>query len=196
MLLTLYLAMAEPTDRRSTRSRKPKIHFDEIVQSSGPSKPSTVPKKPSTAPKKSSIASKTSAKPLPAEISSNTPSETPTHPPILDLIEDLCGQTAKLDIKAKKKAKSEEIRRLSKLGFQGVLEEIKPLKEVEYEPIVLRNHQAPKVNILSNIDTADPLALLDLFILLAMYITIAENTNLYAISKNALIASTKSNSRY
>ena len=32
--------MDEPTDRRSNRSRKPKTHFDDIVQSSGPSKPS------------------------------------------------------------------------------------------------------------------------------------------------------------
>jgi hypothetical protein len=68
------------------------------------------------------------------------------------------------------------------------------LKEIEYEPLILRDHQDPKVNIPFNIDTADPLALLDLFIPPAMYTTIAENTNLYAISKNARTAPTKSNS--
>jgi hypothetical protein len=93
-------------------------------------------------------------------------------------------------------AKSTEIARLSKLGFQGVLEEIKPLKEVEFEPFILGDHREPKVNIPSNIDTTDPLALLDLFIPPEMYAIIAENTNLYAISKNAPIARTKSNSRY
>ena len=40
------------------------------------------------------------------------------------------------------------------------------------------------------------MALLDLFIPPEMYAIIAENTNLYAISKNAPIARTKSNSRY
>jgi hypothetical protein len=56
-----------------------------------------------------------------------------------------------------KKAKSDEISRLTKLGFQGVL------KEIEYKPLILGDHRAPKVNIPSNIDAADPLALLDLF---------------------------------
>jgi hypothetical protein len=125
--------MAEPTDRRSNRSRKPKVHFDEIVQSLGPSKPSTAPKKPLTTPK-------ASTKPLPTTKSSKTPLELPTDLLILDLVEELCSQTAKLDIKAKKKAKSDEISRLTKLGFQGVLEEIKPLKEVKYEPLILGDH--------------------------------------------------------
>jgi hypothetical protein len=70
------------------------------------------------------------------------------------------------------------------------------LKEVEYEPLILGDHREPKVNIPSNIDSTDPLALLDLFIPPAMYAIIAENTNLYAISKNASIAPTKSSSRY
>jgi hypothetical protein len=76
------------------------------------------------------------------------------------------------------------------------LEEIKPLKEVEFEPFILGDHREPKVNIPSNIDTTDPLALLDLFIPPEMYATIVANTNLYAISKNAPMARTKSNSRY
>jgi hypothetical protein len=38
--------MAEPKECRSNRSRKPKIHFDEIAQSSAPSKPSIAHKAP------------------------------------------------------------------------------------------------------------------------------------------------------
>jgi Transposase IS4 len=195
--------MDEPIERRSNRSRKPKIHFDEIVQSSGPSNPSNAPKKPSAVPKKPSKTSEGSTKAPPIAKSSKThlktPLETPLNtldPPILDPIKELCSQIAELDIKAKKKAKSDEISRLTKLGFQGVLEEIKPLKEIEYEPLILGDHRAPKVNIPSNIDTTDPLALLDLFIPPSMYTTIAENTNLYAISKKAPLAPTKSSSRY
>jgi hypothetical protein len=202
--------MAEPKERRSNRSRKPKIHFDEIAQPSGPSKPSKPLSKPSKAPSKPSTAPNASTKPTPTTKptekppptakSNAKPSKSPTNLPISDPVEDLYSQTAKLDIKAdikaKKQAKLAEIARLSKLGFQGVLEEIKPLKEVEFEPFILGDHREPKVNIPSNIDTTDPLALLDLFIPPEMYATIAENTNLYAISKNAPMARTKSNSRY
>ena len=182
--------MAEPPNRRSNRSRKPKIYFDEIVQPSRPSKPSIKP----TASTKPPPATKSSRTPLESPL--DPPLESPIDPQILDLVKDLCSQTAKLDIKAKKKAKSDEIGRLTKLGFQGVLEEIKPLKEVEYEPLILGDHREPKVNIPSNIDSTDPLALLDLFIPPIIYTTITENTNLYAISKNAPTAPTKSNSRY
>ena len=161
--------MDKPIERRSNRSRKPKIHFDEIVQSSGPSKPSNAPKKPSKT-------SKCSTKPPPTAKSSKTLSETPLEtpldtldPPILDPIEELCSQIAELDIKAKKKAKSDEISRLTKLGFHGVLVEVKPLKEVEFEPFVPGDHQEPKLNIPSNIDPTDPLALLDLFIPTTIY---------------------------
>ncbi len=47
-----------------------------------------------------------------------------------------------------------------------------------------------------NIDSTDSLALLDLFIPFEIYITIAENTNLYIFLKNAPTAPTKSNTRY
>jgi hypothetical protein len=153
--------MDEPVDRRSNRSSRPKIHFDDIVQSSSSSKPSNAPKKPSTAPKKPFKTSKSSTKP-PITKSSKTPLETLLDPPILDPIKELCSQTAKHDIKAKKKAKSGEISCLKTLGFYSILKEIKPLKEIEYEPLILRNHQAPKVNILSDIDASDPLDPLDL----------------------------------
>lgn len=119
----------------------------------------------------------------------------PLDPLILDPIEEIYSQTAELDIKAKKKAKTDEISRLKNLRFQGVLEEIKHLKEIEYKPLILGDHRAPQVNILSNIDTSDPLALLDLLIP-PIYTTIVENTNLYAIFKEAPIAPTKTSSRY
>jgi hypothetical protein len=58
------------------------------------------------------------------------------------------------------------------------------------------HHRELKVNILSNIDPTDPLALLDLFIPPKIYITIAENTNLYATAYNAPIVATPTNQRY
>ena len=114
-MIDTLIIMAEPIERRSTRLRKPKTHFDnQISQSSRPSKPSKAPKavepptelstKPSTKP---------SAKPC-------------TKPSALDPIEQLCSQTEGLDIedidttndkKAKKKAKAEEVARLIKLGL-------------------------------------------------------------------------------
>jgi hypothetical protein len=52
-----------------------------------------------------------------------------------DIIKQLCTQTEELDIKekdlkAKKKAKAAEIARLTSLGLGGVMEEVKPLKDV------------------------------------------------------------------
>ncbi len=76
------------------------------------------------------------------------------------------------------------------------MEEIKLLQEVEFEPFILGDYREPKVNIPFNVDTTDSLILLDFFIPPEMYATIAENTNLYVIFKNALLARTKSNSRY
>src|SRR6266498_1006140 len=105
--------MAEPKERRSNRSRKPKIHFDEIAQSSGPSKSSTAPKKPSS--KFINPITKLTKKP-PSVVK---PSESPINLLILDPVEDFYSQIAKLDIKAKKKVKSDEIARLSKFRFKG-----------------------------------------------------------------------------
>jgi hypothetical protein len=115
-----------------------------------------------------------------------------TEPSNLDPIQKLCSQTEGLEIteKAKKKAKSEEITRLIKLRFHSVLAEVKPLKEVEFKPFVLRDHREPQLNILSNINLSNPLALLDLFILSTIYATIVENTNLYAIAYNAPTSTT------
>ncbi|SRR6266498_5986038 len=182
--------MVESKERRSNRSKKPKIHFDEIAQSSRPSKPSTAPKKPSL--KLTNPITKPTKKPLPIA----KPSKSPINLPILDPVEDFCSQIAKLNIKVKKKVKSDEIARLSKLGFKSILEEIKSLQEVEFELFILGDHRKPKVNISSNIDITDFLILLDFFIPPKMYAIIAENINLYVISKNAPLIRTKSNSRY
>jgi hypothetical protein len=100
------------------------------------------------------------------------------------------------DPKAKKKAKAAEIARLKALGLKGVIEEVKPLKDVQFEPFNPGHYQELKVNIPSNIDPTDPLALLDLFIPPEIYITIAENTNLYTIAYNAPTAATPTNQRY
>jgi hypothetical protein len=112
----------------------------------------------------------------------------------------LYSQTEELDIeedpKAKKKAKADEIARLKALGLKGVMEEVKPLKNVQFEPFDPRHHREPKVNIPSNIDPTDPLALLDLFIPPKIYIIIAENTNLYTIAHNALVVATPTNQRF
>ena len=76
------------------------------------------------------------------------------------------------------------------------MDEAKPLKDVQFQPFNPGDHQEPKVNFPSNIDSPDPLALLDLFIPSEIYTTIAANTNLYAIAKNAPIAATDTSTRY
>ena len=120
-------------------------------------------------------------------------------PIVLDEFEELCSQIEGLDIKdpkAKKKAKAAEIARLTTLGLQGVMEEAKPLKDVQFEAFDPRVPREPKVNIPSNIDPSNPLALLDLFIPPEIYTTIAENTNLYTIAYNAPTTPTPTNRRY
>lgn len=76
------------------------------------------------------------------------------------------------------------------------MEEAKPLKEVQFEPFDPGDRRDSKANIPSNVDALDPLALLDLFSPPKMYAIIAKNTNLYAISKDALTTRTDANSRY
>src|SRR5450432_2336159 len=91
LMLFNLIIMAEPTERRSKRSRKPIVHFDDrIAQSLGPSKSSRAPK-PTANP---------TAKPLkpPATASAST------EPSILDLVKQLCSQTEELDIEEDPKA--------------------------------------------------------------------------------------------
>jgi hypothetical protein len=114
----------------------------------------------------------------------------------LDPIAELCSQTKALDIKAKKKAKAEEVAQLSKLGFEDIKEKAKLPKDVEFEPFKTGDYRNPKLNIPSNINASDPLALFDLFIPPEMYEIVAKNTNLYAIAHNAPISRTTLNSRY
>src|SRR5438876_2310948 len=120
ILFNLFI-MAEPSDRRSTRSRKPTVHFDDkVAQSSVPKKPKA-PIKPAKSAKP--------AKPIKKSLKSfspPTPASSLAEPIVLDdLIEELCNQTKGLDIeddpKTKKKIKATEIARLIALGLQGVM---------------------------------------------------------------------------
>ena len=182
--------MAEPIERRSNRPRKPVVYFDEqYTQSLVPSEPSRAPQaKPTT---KSVL--KSTQKPLP---STKPTTISVANAPALDPIEELCNQVEELDIKAKKKAKAKEIVRLTQLGFEGVIEEAKLPEDVRFEPFKIGDHRDPKLNIPSNIDVGDPLALLDLFIPPEMYSILAENTNLYALAYNAPTTRSVTNSRY
>ena len=192
--------MAEPSDRRPTRSRKPIVHFDDrITQSSVPKKPKAPikPAKPSTKPTNPTEPVNPPKNPL--QPTSPTPATSSAEPVVLDEFEELCSQIEGLDIedpKAKKKAKTAEIKRLTTLSLQGVMEEAKPLKDVQFEAFDPGEPREPKVNIPSNINPSDPLELLDLFIPPEIYTSIAENTNLYAIAHDAPIAPTPTNRRY
>jgi hypothetical protein len=192
--------MAEPSDRRSNRARKPIVHFDDIIaQSLVPLKPSqkpTKPTKPLAKPAKPTKPTKPSPKSTPPTLA------IPSAEPLVsdDAVEELGSQLEGLDIeedpKAKKKAKAAEIARLTTLGLQGVMEEAKPLKEVQFEAFDPRDFREPKINIPNSIDPTNPLELLDLFIPPEIYTTIVENTNLYAIAHNAPTAPTSTNRRY
>jgi hypothetical protein len=202
--LSNLIIMAEPTERRSNRSRKPTVHFDDQIAESighskpkGPVKPTKSTAKPTTKP-----TAKPTTKPTTNPTTKPTAKPTPNptlSPSILDPIKQLCSQTDELDInglQAKKKAKAAEMARLTALGLQGVMKEAKPLKEVQFEAFDPGEPREPKLNIPSNIDSTNPLELLDLFIPPEIYTTIAENTNLYAIAYNAPTAPTPTNRRY
>jgi hypothetical protein len=190
------LIMAEPPDRRSACSRKLIVHFDDKIAQSlvlpKPPKPTKLrakpakPAKPAKKPPKSTLATLATlatslAKPLVSD----------------DAVEELGSQLEGLDIredlKTKKKAKATEITRLTTLSLQGIMEEAKPLKDVQFEAFDPRVPRELQVNIPANIDPSDPLALLDLFIPLEIYTLITENTNLYTIASNALITPTPTN---
>ncbi len=84
-----------------------------------------------------------------------------------------------------------------KLGLKGVIEEIKSITDILFKPLSLEDHRELKIiNILSNINPVDFLALLDLFIPLEIYVIIAENTNLYVITKNTPTTRNSTNTRY
>jgi hypothetical protein len=112
----------------------------------------------------------------------------------------LCSQAQDLDIsngpKAKKKAKAAEITCLNTLSLQGIMDKAKALEDVKFEAFDLRESQKPKINIPDNIDSTNPLELLDFFILPELYSTIVDNTNLDAIAHNANTAPTAINRQY
>jgi hypothetical protein len=144
------------------RSRKPIVYFDDkIAQSLVPPKP-TKPTKPLAKPAKACKPTKNPAKSTPPTIA------TPLAKPLVldDAVEGLCSQIEGLDVeedlKTKKKAKAAEVARLTALGLQGIMEEAKPLKDVQFETFNPRVPREPKVNIPSNINPSNPLALLSL----------------------------------
>lgn len=196
--------MEETIQRRSTRLRKPTVHFDgQIAQYSEPLEPLVSPKAPAKPTVKPSI------EPKPRKGSAKAPTKALAS--TSDPIEELCSQTKELGIQgdpkakkakaqeiatAKKKAKAEEVARLLKLSLDDILKEAKAPKAVQFEPFKPGRPREPKVNIPSDIDATDPLALLDLFIPPEMYTIIAENTNLYAIARDAPTTRSSANSRY
>jgi DNA-directed RNA polymerase specialized sigma24 family protein len=100
-------------------------------------------------------------------------------------------------LKALKEAKKKEVARLTKLDFNTIMEEAKDPKDTLFTPFELGRYRKPEVvNIPPHIDPLKPLDLLDLFILPEMYAILAENTNKYAIVKNASIGRTTTNSRF
>jgi hypothetical protein len=110
--------MAEPIERRSNRSRKLKVHFDDQIAQLGPSEPSTAPNAPAK-PTKPGLKStkKPTAKPTKSTASTKPSATESTN---LDLVHELCSQTEGLEItdeKAKKKAKADEIAWLTPLDF-------------------------------------------------------------------------------
>jgi hypothetical protein len=176
--------MTEPSERRSNRARKPTVHFDEKI----------APAKPAKAPKSTKSAAKSTQK-------SEDPAAQPTQVSESDdVIEELCNQAQDLDIgddpKAKKKAKAAEITRLNALSLQEIMEEAQPLGELKFEAFDPGDFREPKITIPDNIDSTNPLELLDLFIPPELYSTIADNTNLYAIAHDARTAPTPTNRRY
>jgi hypothetical protein len=181
--------MAEPSDRRSNRVRKPTVHFDEKIAPAKPAEPAKAPKSAKSAAKSTKSTKSTWSKTLAAQ---------PTQVPESDnVIEELCNQTQDLDIKdgpkERKKAKAAEIARLTRLSLQNIIEEAKPLEDVKFEAFDLREQREPKINISDTIDFENPLELLDLFLPFEIYSIIATNTNLYAISKNAQTEPTPTN---
>jgi hypothetical protein len=194
-------------ERRSDRQRKPVVPFDEIVhQSAKPAKPrkprTKVPKarEPHYDPASAEPSNKeviqgdpvllceqTQGLNLRANSTENSPSKA---------VEEAVEEAVNLeDLKAKRKAKAEEIAGLKKLQFEEILKKIPKASDVVFEPFSPGRTRDPKVAI-PNIDAADLLSLLNLFIPPTIYTIIVENTNLYAIVWGVDIAPTSTNSRY
>jgi hypothetical protein len=129
--IALTIVHCDGTSILSLHTSKPKVHFDgQIAQLPGPSKPSVAPKPPARH-------RKPAAKPTKPTKSSIIPPT--TEPTNLSAIQGLCSGIEGFDIngKAKKKARAEEIAQLTTLDLKGIIEEAKPLKEVQIEPFDL-----------------------------------------------------------
>jgi hypothetical protein len=125
--LSNLIIIAEPIERKSNQSRKPKVYFDDqIAESIGLSKP--LKSKGPTKPTKSII------KPIVKPLNPSARASISTEPSILDPIKQLYSQTEELDIKedpkTKKKTKTIEIVYLKTFGLENIIKEIKPLKNI------------------------------------------------------------------
>jgi hypothetical protein len=90
MLFNLFI-MTEPSDRRSARSRKPIVHFDDKIAQSSVLKEPKAPTKPAKAPTKPAKPAKPTKKPLkpPAP---PAPASSSAEPIVLDnAVEELCS---------------------------------------------------------------------------------------------------------
>ena len=96
----------------------------------------------------------------------------------------------------KKKVKVVEVVRLKTLPLKDIMKMIPDTKDIIFKLFLLGRPREPKVYILHNINATDLLALLYLFIPPKIFITITENTNLYAITNNAPIALTLTSRQY
>ena len=191
------------------------MHFDEIVrQSAKPAKPikpqTKVPKArephydPASAESSNNkviqgdpiqlLCEQTQGLNIQTHPTENSPSE-PAEEATEDEDADADEAVNPEDLKAKRKAKAKEVAGLKMLQFKEILMEIPKTSDVVFEPFLPGRTRDPKV-VLPNIDASNPLSLLDLFIQPTIYITIAENTNLYAIAQGAAIAPTLTNSQY
>jgi len=201
-------------ERRSNRQKKPVVPFDEFVrQSTKPAKPrkpqTSVPKAREPyydpAPAESSnngviqgdpiqlLCEQTQGLNTQAHPTENSPSE-PAEEAIEEAMLEAANEAVNLeDLKAKRKAKAEEVAGLKMLQFNEILKKIPKTSDVVFEPFSPGRTRDPEV-VLPNIDAFNPLSLLDLFIQPTIYATIAENTNLYAIAQGAAIAPTSTNS--
>jgi hypothetical protein len=171
-------------ERRSNRQTKPIVPFDEIVrQSAKPAKPrkprTKVPKaqephyNPASAGSSNNeviqgdpvqlLCEQTQGLNLQANPTENSPSEA-AEEAVEEAVEEAAEEALNPeDLKAKRKAKAEEIAGLKRLQFEEILKEIPKTSDIVFEPFSPSWTRDPEVA-LPNIDATNLLSLLDLFI--------------------------------
>ena len=153
--------MEEPIERRSNRSRKPIVHFDDLIaQSSGPSKPSVAPKAPA---KPTKPATKPTAKPTAQPTAPTTkPTIKPEHSvepkPFIEPKRSIKRSTkasTKTSTKAFTKAstKAPTLNPIEELCSQTETLDIKTKKETKAEEVV----HLTKLNLKGVIEKAKPI---------------------------------------